>query len=64
MKHKHFGDMWIANEAHGLKLEAPEGEWKPNKIEQRIIRDAVDWYLLEYKKQRIIAGINKRRSAP
>lgn len=58
MSHPKVGEIWTANEAYGLHVETEFGQWKPSKIERRIIRNAVDWRIKEYVKNRIAHALN------
>jgi len=60
MFHPKIGDIWTANEAHGLHIETDVGKWVPNKIERRIIRDAVDWRIKTYVKMRIAYAMDTK----
>jgi hypothetical protein len=64
MSHPKVGSIWIANETYGIKIDTPFGHWKPNVIERRIIRDAVDWRLTTFLRDRIMLTMqdNSRRT--
>jgi hypothetical protein len=53
MSHPDIGSIWIANGAYGLHVETAIGDWKPNFIERRIIREAVDWRIEQYLRERL-----------
>jgi hypothetical protein len=53
MRHPRIGTIWIANKAYGLHIKTDFGDWTPSKIERRIIREAVDWRIREYVRNRI-----------
>lgn len=53
--HPQIGSIWTANGAYGLYLETEFGKWEPNKIERRIIREAVDWRISQYIRNRLEA---------
>jgi len=59
LSHPIVGSIWTGNEAYGLHIETPFGDWKPNKIERRIIRNAVDWRQKEYVKGRLGMAMQK-----
>jgi len=59
MSHPDIGSIWIANESYGLKVETAFGDWIPNFIERRIIRDAVDWRINQYIKRRITQALQR-----
>lgn len=65
LRHPKLGAIWIANEAYGLKIESEFGDLMLNMIERRIIRDAVDWRLRQYIRDRLTLvltqPIEKRR---
>jgi hypothetical protein len=53
MVHPKVGAIWTSNEAYGLRVESDFGKWTPGRIERRIIRDAVDWRIQGYIRNRI-----------
>jgi len=59
MTHPEIGSIWIANGAYGLHVDTDFGQWTPNKIERRIIREAVDWRLSEYIKGRVTQAMQR-----
>ena len=59
MIHPIIGSIWTANEAYGLHVETEVGKWKPNMIERRIIRDAVDWRIGDYIRNRLALTMQK-----
>jgi hypothetical protein len=59
MTHPDLGSIWIANDAYGLKVETAMGDWKPNLIERRIIREAVDWRIGRYLRDRLNVAVQK-----
>lgn len=59
MSHPDIGSIWIANEAYGLRLETAMGDWKPNFIERRIIREAVDWRIARFIRERLQVAIER-----
>lgn len=59
LKHLKVGSIWIANEAYGLKIETEFGEVHLNFIERRIIRDAVDWRLRGYLRDRVTVALGQ-----
>src|SRR3954470_20852882 len=52
-RHPDIGAIWIANGAYGGHLETPIGEWRPSFIERRIIRQAIEWRLSNYIRDRL-----------
>jgi hypothetical protein len=59
LSHKVIGSIWISNAAYGLEVKTDMGTWKPNFIERRIIRDAVDWRIKHFLKNRITQAIQQ-----
>lgn len=59
MRHPRIGSIWIANKAYGLHIETEFGDWTPSKIERRIIREAVDWRIREYVRNRVALEIQR-----
>jgi hypothetical protein len=59
MRHPVVGGIWICNEAYGLHIETEFGDWKPNVIERRIIRDAVDWRIKDFVRSRILLAMQR-----
>lgn len=59
LSHPKVGAIWIANEAYGLKIQTEFGDLKPNVIERRLIRDAVDWRLRGYIRHRLTAALSQ-----
>ena len=59
MSHPDIGSIWTANDAYGLKIETAFGTWKPNAIERRIIRDAVDWRIGDYIRNRLLLAAQR-----
>lgn len=59
MIHPDIGSIWTANDAYGLYIETQFGKWVPNRIERRIIRDAVDWRISQYIRNRLEAAQTK-----
>jgi hypothetical protein len=53
MSHPKVGSIWISNGVSFTRIKSEFGEWKPNWIERRIIRDAVDWRIRGYIRNRI-----------
>ena len=53
LSHPNVGAIWIANGAYALRVETAFGDWMPNAIERRIIRNAVDWRIGDYLRHRI-----------
>lgn len=64
MSHPIVGRIWTANEAYGIKIETPMGDWKPNAYERLIIRDAVDWRLNQYIRNRIALALRENGRLP
>jgi hypothetical protein len=64
MRHPKVGAIWVANKAYGLEITAEFGRWTPNKIERRIIRDAVDWRIKEYVRLRLGQAVNTGLGVP
>jgi len=58
--HCDIGSIWIANDAYGIRVETAFGTWNPNRIERRIIREAVDWRIGGYIRNRIAHSIQRR----
>jgi hypothetical protein len=59
LNHPDIGSVWIGNAAYGLHLETAFGEWRPNVIERRIIREAVDWRINRYIRDRLEIAVRK-----
>jgi hypothetical protein len=59
LTHPDIGSIWIANATYGLHLETAIGEWRPNFIERRIVRQAVDWRLSNYIRDRLEIAVGK-----
>jgi hypothetical protein len=59
LTHPDIGSIWIGNGAYGLHLETAMGEWRPNFIERRIIRQAVDWRLSNFIRDRLEVAVRK-----
>ena len=59
MSHPDIGSIWTANAAYGLRIETAFGTWKPNAIERRIIRDAVDWRIDDYIRHRLLVAAQR-----
>ena len=59
MHHPDIGSIWIANDAYGLRIETVMGTWTPNLIERRIIRDAVDWRITRFVRERVMAAVQR-----
>jgi hypothetical protein len=59
LRHPDIGSVWIRNGAYGLHVETAMGEWRPNWIERRIIRQAVDWRLSNYIRDRLEVAVRK-----
>lgn len=59
MAHPDIGSIWTANGAYGLYIQTEFGKWVPNKVERRIIRDAVDWRIGQYVRNRLEAATRK-----
>jgi hypothetical protein len=59
MRHPRIGAIWIANKAYGLHIETEVGDWTPSKIERRIIREAVDWRIRDYVRNRIAVEMQR-----
>jgi hypothetical protein len=53
MLHPKVGSVWTSNKAYGLHVDSDFGRWDPNWIERRIIRDAVDWRIRTFVRNRI-----------
>lgn len=52
----------IRNDAgvEGIYVETRFGKWKPNAIERRIIRDAVDWRMGLYIRNRVQKAMERK----
>jgi hypothetical protein len=57
--HPDIGRIWIANKAWGIHVDTEMGRWEPNWIERRIIREAVDWRLSNYIRDRLEVTVRK-----
>jgi hypothetical protein len=59
LRHPDIGSIWIRNGAYGLHVETAMGEWRPNFIERRIIRQAVNWRLSNYIRDRLEVAVRE-----
>src|SRR5690349_5121824 len=59
LSHPDIGSIWIANAAYGLHIETDIGKWEPNFIERRIIREAVDWRIGRYVRERLTIAVQR-----
>lgn len=59
MWHPDIGSIWTGNGAYGVYVETEMGKWQPNFIERRIIREAVDWRISRYLRDRLHVGVEK-----
>ena len=57
--HPDIGTIWIANAARGIHVDTEMGRWEPNWIERRIIREAVDWRVSNYIRDRLEVTVRK-----
>jgi hypothetical protein len=57
--HPDIGTIWIANAAYGIHVDTLMGRWTPNLIERRIIREAVDWRIGRYVRDRLEVVVRK-----
>jgi hypothetical protein len=57
--HSDIGRIWIGNAAYGIRVETAFGKWQPNWIERRIIREAVDWRIGRYIRDRLELSVRK-----
>jgi hypothetical protein len=64
LSHPDIGSIWIANGAFGIKLDTNMGKWSPNYIERRIIREAVDWRIGAYIRDRLEVALRKNARGP
>jgi hypothetical protein len=59
INHPDIGRIWIGNAAYGIRVETAFGKWQPNFIERRIIREAVDWRIGAYIRDRLEVALRK-----
>jgi len=60
LRHPDIGAIWIGNDAWGIKVETDFGTWTPNRIERRIIHEAVDWRINDYIRNRLAIMMQRR----
>jgi hypothetical protein len=59
MSHPEIGSIYIGLHAWALEVTTEMGKWKPNFIERRIIREAVDWRIGRYIRDRLEVVVRK-----
>jgi hypothetical protein len=63
LSHRDIGSIWIANAAYGLHVDTAMGKWTPNFIERRIIREAVDWRIGRFIRDRVMVAVQRNMLA-
>jgi hypothetical protein len=58
LKHADIGTVWVVS-GSTLHVETAMGQWEPGFIERRIIREAVDWRLGRYIRDRLEVAVRK-----
>jgi len=59
LSHPVIGNIWTANDAYGLYVQTQFGRWTPNRLERRIIYNAVQWRLNSYIRDRVQLAMQK-----
>lgn len=58
MAHEKIGCITTDRGVNGIIVYTAFGRWRPNVIERRIIREAVDWRIKSYVRSRIGQALN------
>jgi hypothetical protein len=58
LKHADIGTVWVVS-GSTLHVETAMGLWEPSYLEKRIIREAVDWRMSNYIRDRLEVAVRK-----